>query len=469
MDYPVWGLLEKSQVDNEKIEDAITRLVGVHESDPDSHLGVGESLQSHKASEIIDHVARSIVADKLHNSAKPNEAYVSADEGDYATIQAAIDDGKKVIFVKAGTYEITTPITIAQSDFYLIGEGRDKTIIKLAAGTLSAATPLIKVGNGSGSFYNINIVGLVLDGNKANVSNPDEYAAHGIEVTSFVYYSFFTDNYIHDCLSSGIDFQGAYSEISHNRITYCDHQGLYVHGTFSTEALFNFIYGNYLKGHGDRAIYIAACIENVILANRIADNLSGPAIDSSANLISIQNNMIYNCLGGIKLYSARCSVVSNQIYHSTSYGISVDTSEGSVVNSNLIVDSQNSGIYLIQARRCSITGNKIIENHYHGIHIKQSWNNTIVGNILRDNSQQTNNTYCHIFLEGVVAGVYCVRNIINANNMLGDAANKPAYCIYENDSNCDYNIYTSNVCIQAVSGQISIQGDNNLADNNIVA
>jgi hypothetical protein len=60
-----WGLLEKSQADDEKIEEAVNRIVAVHEADEESHLGVGESLQSHKAAEIIDHLAGSIIADKL--------------------------------------------------------------------------------------------------------------------------------------------------------------------------------------------------------------------------------------------------------------------------------------------------------------------------------------------------------------------------------------------------------------------
>ena len=62
---PTWGMLAKSQTDNETIEEAIARLILVHEQDEESHLGVGESLQSHKASEIIDHLASSIVQDKI--------------------------------------------------------------------------------------------------------------------------------------------------------------------------------------------------------------------------------------------------------------------------------------------------------------------------------------------------------------------------------------------------------------------
>jgi len=62
---PTWSLLAKSQDDDETIEEAIDRIVAAHNADEEAHLGVGESLQSHKASEIIDHVAESVVADKI--------------------------------------------------------------------------------------------------------------------------------------------------------------------------------------------------------------------------------------------------------------------------------------------------------------------------------------------------------------------------------------------------------------------
>lgn len=65
MALPVWGNLEKSQIDNEKIEEAIARLIQVHDDDANAHLDAGQSLNSHKASEIIDHLVASIIADKI--------------------------------------------------------------------------------------------------------------------------------------------------------------------------------------------------------------------------------------------------------------------------------------------------------------------------------------------------------------------------------------------------------------------
>ena len=65
MSDPNWGMLSKAQDDSETIEEAIARLVAVHNADEEAHLAVGQSLQSHKASEIIDHLAASIIEDKI--------------------------------------------------------------------------------------------------------------------------------------------------------------------------------------------------------------------------------------------------------------------------------------------------------------------------------------------------------------------------------------------------------------------
>ena len=67
MALPVWGNLNKSQIDPETIEEAIARLIQSHEDDPNAHIEAGESLQSHKASEVIDHIVASIIADKVRD------------------------------------------------------------------------------------------------------------------------------------------------------------------------------------------------------------------------------------------------------------------------------------------------------------------------------------------------------------------------------------------------------------------
>jgi hypothetical protein len=59
-----WGELTKALDDAQTILEAIAEMIAEHDDDPDAHLGENGSLLSHKASEIIDHLAESIVADK---------------------------------------------------------------------------------------------------------------------------------------------------------------------------------------------------------------------------------------------------------------------------------------------------------------------------------------------------------------------------------------------------------------------
>ena len=68
MALPNWGQLQKALDDPETIEEAIARLIAVHEEAPTSHLGDGESLENHKTAEVIDHPERSIPTDKYSTS-----------------------------------------------------------------------------------------------------------------------------------------------------------------------------------------------------------------------------------------------------------------------------------------------------------------------------------------------------------------------------------------------------------------
>lgn len=65
MTLPNWQNLEKSIDDSETIEQAIARLITDHNNSPDSHLGLGQSLENHKTADIIDHPAGSVKNDKV--------------------------------------------------------------------------------------------------------------------------------------------------------------------------------------------------------------------------------------------------------------------------------------------------------------------------------------------------------------------------------------------------------------------
>lgn len=68
MSAETWGMLPKSQEDNETIEEAIDRVVGEHNANEEAHQAAGGSLNLHKSDSVIDHPAGSVVEDKVANS-----------------------------------------------------------------------------------------------------------------------------------------------------------------------------------------------------------------------------------------------------------------------------------------------------------------------------------------------------------------------------------------------------------------
>lgn len=71
-----WGQMFKSLYDSKTIDQAISDAVAVHDDDPTAHLDEGQSLTSHRASEIMDHLARSVVNDKIIEVARAYTAIV---------------------------------------------------------------------------------------------------------------------------------------------------------------------------------------------------------------------------------------------------------------------------------------------------------------------------------------------------------------------------------------------------------
>jgi len=61
----VYGNLPKSQTDNETIEEMIDRKISEHEASPTAHMGTGESIDVHRKTEIVDHLAGSVLNDKF--------------------------------------------------------------------------------------------------------------------------------------------------------------------------------------------------------------------------------------------------------------------------------------------------------------------------------------------------------------------------------------------------------------------
>lgn len=141
----IWGALNRATNDPTLIDEAIGEALVAHNDDPDAHLGPGQALESHRASEIIDHVAESVVNDKIRRTARRYVAIVDpSSEFDFDTVAGAVQYAMSVgggdIFIKRGTHYISGSIDLSPTiSFY--GEGIGETILESTS------------SGGSGLFY----------------------------------------------------------------------------------------------------------------------------------------------------------------------------------------------------------------------------------------------------------------------------------------------------------------------------
>lgn len=138
----IWGTLNRALNDPTLIDEAIGQAVAAHNDDPDAHLGDEQSLQSHRAAEIIDHLAESVVNDKIAPQARTYTAIVDpSSETDYSSVQSALDyvaaKGGGTILIVAGTYDITDTLNIPVG-VDITGQGAANTILSCDASTVPA-------------------------------------------------------------------------------------------------------------------------------------------------------------------------------------------------------------------------------------------------------------------------------------------------------------------------------------------
>lgn len=132
-DSKIWGTLNRAVNDATLVDEAIDQAITAHNDNVDAHLGVDQSLQSHRAAEIIDHLAESVVNDKISPQARRYIAIVDpTSEYDFSTVESAVQyaasKGGGDIFIKRGTHFLSGDLQLTPG-ISLFGEGIDETII----------------------------------------------------------------------------------------------------------------------------------------------------------------------------------------------------------------------------------------------------------------------------------------------------------------------------------------------------
>jgi len=338
---------------------------------------------------------------------------VAADgSGDYVDIQEAIDSlpaGGGVVYVKEGTYTITTVITINKSNVALIGAGK-ATSIFLAE---DSDCDCINLGDNATTRTGILIADLSIDGNRDNNAG----TLYGIELLGKVDDSKISGCWITECDTTGIKFTGNNNRniITENTVTSCDNIGIDIQD--STDP--NIVSDNTCSSMGTHGIQAIATTGSIYIIGNV-------------------------CTGN------------------TEHGIACSTNDA-VISNNMCLSNTKDGVYLTSSVRNTINGNCCKLNGEHGIEIRSSSQNVITANTYTKNSQTTTNTY-----DGIRLSLTCEYNTITANTIYrGGFGNIHKYGINEEAAAANYNIILGNcIYLSGSTANTRVQGANTILQHN---
>ena len=389
-----WYALGKEVSDPTSIDEEIDAKILLHNQDASAHGQSSESLYNHRISELLDHVAYSIYNIKTNPAARIFKAIVSqGPEGDFTTLQAAIDwcnlYGGGVIFIKAGTYTLTSDITL-YSNIKIEGEDEDTAILDFATGEYQ----LKAIGTSGTHKKNIEI-------RDVTIKRSGKYDGGALALTycddCVIENNLFTANKnVYDESTRDIDLTHCQRiTIKGNRfesgsMCFAGSSSKYIwikdnYVTSYTGDDFNFVScdhvyftGNLIKDCDnddttDAVVYSYTAINDSVFSNNVLIDVQQDAFRFEAGArITISNNVIVGRAGGV-------------------FGIYAGDVNRIIITGNSIKSMGNSGIYLSNADRVVISGNGITDNGGFGVEISNAaCNDTlVVSNCLYNNTLGT--------------------------------------------------------------------------------
>jgi len=315
----------------------------------------------------------------------------AAGDGDYTDIQSALDDGATKIFVRSGTYTVSSSIIITDDDVSILGEDWSDTIV-VAGNSLN--DNVIEIGDGTNPYGNITLKNLQIDGNTAG--NTDGSCVHirdditnltiehcdihssenhcilfqpnsGTGATN----ANIINNLIHDSTDgSGIELVNAYNTyIQGNRIyNIGDDPSIDIDG-ISTET---FVTNNFISDGTGRGITVSSG-SSLVVCNTIVDN------DDVGIFINTRNNIISNNFLRDNNMSSSSTDKAEIAVHSGDNSVT-----GNVIQIN--DDGYDDYGIFLDSSRINVTGNNVEQNGANnntGIHMDESgWYCVVIGNVV---------------------------------------------------------------------------------------
>lgn len=428
-----------------------------------------------------------VAASDSSATSKAQADYVCNGFDDQDTINTAINSISSSygeIALLEGTFNCTDYVRMTKNNISLTGHG---AVLRLADNSDYVGILLIIANN-------TRVIGLTIDGNKANqvhevhairvgsVANTKNYqislchihhaSGDGIEVVGPTTNVKITNNIFHDCLEQEVHIDGGINIIIANNIMYNDEcDAISVTATlYKMENITisnNLVYGS-KYGINIDAEWGTKPVNNVrIIGNQIFENTyEGIFIGENASSISVIGNTIKdNGRFGIKSRSNSISISDNLIQNNVDGGIFISGTTSSTrgivqINNNKILNHIHSttscgGICVYTPQSTSkviIDSNTIFNNDRYGIYLKDSCHFIqITGNHIYNNSQTSSDTYTGI--HGWATSDF--NNTIIMNNII-DGGGNHRFGIYLNGASGKFKNLSiiNNIITNSASGSI---------------
>lgn len=204
----IWGALNRSLSDSTTVDEAIAEAIDAHNADEEAHLAEDESLDAHRSADVIDHLAESVVNDKIGRTARRYMAIVDPNsESDFDTLAGAVeycaDNGYGDIFIVAGTHYITGGLEI-DARISVYGAGQQETII---AGTDADSNYIVLIDGNvttAGLYGSQTIAGMTLGASSHPIDIISDDRNVGITFED-VYFSYCYEGYYMDWNTPGYE------------------------------------------------------------------------------------------------------------------------------------------------------------------------------------------------------------------------------------------------------------------------
>lgn len=395
----------------------------------------------------------------------------TADQTEINEAISNLPSGGGIVRIKKGTYNLTGVVEILKSNVILEGEGV-ATLLRVA--NSANLGDVVRIGNGgSVSYTNITVRDFMIDGNQANQTSGANSPLVLWGTASYKHSKLTIENlWLTGAKQDCLKVIAIEDSVIKNCYIYSN-TGTAI-GLF-TSSQYNTIVGNVLASNS-YGIYDNACNYNTITGNVIRNNGYGFYVNSGWREVFTGNMVFTSTNYGVYLVGAQRVAVTGNHFYGDSWSIVVGNSSNAtkynVITGNTITYPTSQGIALYYGSGTTvsnvISGNHIFGAGGHGIYLYASSFNTITGNAIDNASRNTNNTSNSIYLSNN-GSVYSTYNVISSNNLHATQTNKSAYHIREQSASDDYNLAIANVCKDAVTAQISMQGTNSVRGTNIPA